>query len=86
MAFFLRSKVHDLERRCTTLEGQLRSLKLEWEDVQDKVYRWMQRARKRVEREESKTNEAAEENWWTEEHKALDPISAAILTERKRGL
>lgn len=38
-----------LEERVEKLEREVRGLKLDAEEVQEKVYRWMQRARQRTE-------------------------------------
>lgn len=53
-AALIEGALRGLEKRIADLEGRVpegRSLRMEFEDLQDKVYRWMQKTSQRVRRE-----------------------------------
>lgn len=65
----------DLEERVERLERQYKSIRAEWEEMADKVFRWMRRgqAREKVDAVPPTPADAT-----------VDPVSAAIMRRRIR--
>jgi hypothetical protein len=59
------------ERKLQALDDDLKSMRLAWEEVQDKVYHWMQRTKKRDRDEAASTAPPA-----------VHPVVAAIEARR----
>lgn len=64
----------DLEERVERLERQYKSIRAEWEEMADKVFRWMRRGQAREKVDAVPPPGDA----------ALDPVSAAIMRRRVR--
>lgn len=75
-------------KRCTcaddvqAVRGQLANLRLDFETLQDKVYRWMQRTAKR-DRDAAERTEASGSD--PADGPAVHPVTARILARRMRG-
>lgn len=78
----VRERVDALEKKVATLQEAHdvlnRRMSLEWEELLDKVHRWMQRtsARSRTEAKAAATVDQAD---------GLDPISRQLIARRSRG-
>jgi len=92
-SFKAHRKLKDLDERLSTVEREMKALKMEWEDTYDRLRRVVQRVAKRaeiVERAEraqgEQETEGAEENTGlaTPVVPGLDPISQKILARRHR--
>src|SRR5438445_8463872 len=76
----------ELREELAKARSKLDELRLDWETVQDKVHRWMQRtsARARTEERENAAAPPAQPLLSEGNNGAVDPVSAKILARRAR--
>jgi len=72
-------RIRDLEHRLTLLEGKVASQASDFLELEDKVYRWMQRAVQRTKREASSTVDRFE---LVNQEPTDDPISRELRRRR----
>lgn len=79
MWFRSAKRIRDLEHRVTLLEGKLASQASDFLELEDKVYRWMQRAVQRTKREASSTVDRFD---LVNQEPTDDPISRELRRRR----
>lgn len=72
----------ELREELAKASRKLEELRLDWETVQDKVHRWMQRTSARARQEERELPAPPSDNGVAAA--TVDPVSAKILARRGR--
>ena len=80
----LQNRLLELEARCQCLERDGKSLRLEWEELYDKVRHQMSRISRRVSAEQPSSEESPPSPNTADGVPQLDPISRSIMLRRAR--
>jgi len=80
----LRDSLREQRDRVQDLESDCKHLRLEWEELYDKVRHQMSRMSKRLPAEPASDDAAAAEFNASEQFAELDPVSRSIMLRRAR--
>lgn len=85
----VRERIDALETKAKALREEVdtltRKFSLDWEELQDKVHRWMQRTGARERSEAKAEQRRGVDHWQGTAAPVTDPVSARILARRARG-
>jgi len=80
----LQNRLSALEETCDTLQREGKSLRLEWEELYDKVRHQMSRISKRVSQQPPSEEASPSLDGSSEQFADRDPVSRSIMLRRAR--